>query len=101
MTTSPSQTKDLWTIAVGRLVDDDKAQLDVYRTKKIAVLDDVLSLVRARQTTYLQKRWKFKKDSGKLLVVRDLVDKIAVWVGKFINVGDVAVQYDQSHAALP
>ena len=101
MTTSTSQTKDLWTIAVGRLMDDDKAQLHVYRTEKIAVLNDVLSLVRAKQTTGLQKRWKFKKDSGESLVVRDLVDKIAVWVRKFINVGDVAVQYDPSHAALP
>ena len=101
MTTSTSQTRDLWTIAIDRLVDDDKAQLDVHRTEKIAVLNDVLSLVRAKQTTCLQKRWKFKKDSGESLVVRDLVDKIAVWIGKFIKVGDVAVQYDQSHAALP
>ena len=82
-------------------MDDDKAQLDVYRTEKIAVLDNVLSLVRAKQKTCLQKRWRFKKGSGESLVIRDLVDKIAVWVGKFIKIGDVAVQYDQSHAALP
>ena len=94
MTTSTSQTKDLWTIAVGRLMDDDRAQLDVYRTEKIAVLDNVLSLVRAKQKTCLQKRWKFKKGSGESLVIRDLVDKIAVWVGKFINIGNVAVQYN-------
>ena len=30
-----------------------------------------------------------------------MVDKIAVWVGKFIQVGDAAVQYDPTHAALP
>lgn len=78
MTTSASQTRDLWAIAVGEVGDDDKAQLDVYRTKKIAVLDDVLSLVRAKQRTCLEKRWKFKKDSGELLVVRDLLDKIAL-----------------------
>lgn len=75
MTTTTSQTKDLWAIAAAKLGDDDKAQLDVYRTEKIAVLDDVLSLVRAKQTTCLQKRSKFKKDSGESLVVRDLVDK--------------------------
>ena len=49
----------------------------------------------------MQKRWNFKKSSGESLVVRDLVDKIAVWVGKFIQVGDAAVQYDPTHAALP
>lgn len=30
-----------------------------------------------------------------------LVDKIAVWVGKFINVREVTVQYDPTHTALP
>ena len=101
MMASISQMKDLWAIAVGKVGDDDKAQLDVYRTEKIAVLDDVLSLVRAKQATCLQKGWKFKRNSGDTLVVRDLVDKIAVWVGKFISVGDVAIQYDPTHAALP
>ena len=99
--TATSQTENLWTIAVGKVADDDKAQLDIYRTEKIAVLDDVLSLVRAKQRTCLQKRWKFKKGSGESLVVRDLLDKIIVWVDKFIKVGDVAAQYDPTHAALP
>lgn len=101
MTTSTTQTKDLWAIAIAKVGDDDKAQLDISCTDKVAVLDNILSLVRAKQTICMQKRWKFKKSSGESLVVRDLVDKIAVWVGKFIQVGDAAVQYDPTHAALP
>ncbi len=76
MMTSTSQTKDLWAIAVGKVGDDDKAQLDVYRTEKIAVLNDVLSLVRAKQATCVQKGWKFKKNSGESSVVRDLSTKL-------------------------
>ena len=101
MSTSTTQTKDLWAIAIGKVTDDDKARLNVYRTDKVAVLDDILSSVREKQNVCLQKRWVFQKGSGESLVVRDLVDKIAVWVGKFIKVGDVAVQYDTAHAALP
>ena len=65
------------------------------------MLDDILTLVKDKQNIYLQKRWKFKKGSGESLVVRDLVDKIAIWVGKFVNVGDAEAQYDPTHAALP
>lgn len=35
MLTSTTQTKDLWAIAVGKVGDDDKAQLDICRTEKI------------------------------------------------------------------
>ena len=101
MSTSTTQTKDLWAIAIAKVGDDDQAQLDIHRTEKIAVLDDILSLVKVKQNICMQKRWKFKKSSGESLVVRDLVDKIAVWVGKFVKVGDSAAQYDPTHAALP
>ncbi|KAI0104640.1 ankyrin repeat and SOCS box protein 7 [Nemania sp. FL0031] len=33
--------------------------------------------------------------------VQDVLDKIVVWVNKFKEVGDMAVQYDTAHAALP
>ena len=101
MSTSTTQIKDFWAIALGKVTDEDKAQLNVYRTDKVAVLDDILSSVKEKQNVCLQKRWVLKKGSGETLVIRDLVDKIAVWVGKFIKVGDVAVQYDTTHAALP
>lgn len=101
LSTSTTQMTDLWAIAIGKVGDNNKAQLDIYCTEKIAVLDDILSLVKVKQNICLQKRWKFKKTSGESLVFRDLVDKIAIWVGKFVKVGDAAAQYDPTHAALP
>jgi hypothetical protein len=41
------------------------------------------------------------KFGGKTFVVRDLADKILSWVEKFKEIGDIAVQYDPGHAALP
>ena len=33
--------------------------------------------------------------------MRDIFEKIIVWVDKFKALGDVAVQYDPAHASLP
>lgn len=43
----------------------------------------------------------FKKSSGEVVFLHDILAKVARWVQKFIEVGDVAVQYDSAHAALP
>lgn len=35
------------------------------------------------------------------MILRDVLDKIVRWIDIFKQVGDVAVQYDPAHAALP
>jgi hypothetical protein len=42
-------------------------------------------------------KFKFR---GKTYVVRNLSDKILLWVDKFKEIGDMVVQYDPGHAAL-
>jgi len=49
----------------------------------------------------MQRSWKYKNRNGENVVLRDLFEKMAKWVNKFKEVGDVAVQYDPAHAALP
>ena len=34
-------------------------------------------------------------------MVRDVFNGISTWIDKFKKVGDMAVQYDPGHAALP
>lgn len=46
-------------------------------------------------------RWKYKKSNGEDVILRDLFEKMAKWVNKFKEFGDIAVQYDPAHAALP
>ena len=101
MTTAPLQQQNLWALAIDTVQPGDRAQLDLYQANKIAALDNVLTLVKGRQSLCLQKRWKYKKASGKVLIVEDLVEKVAAWVQRFVKVGDIAIQYDPSHAALP
>jgi len=36
-----------------------------------------------------------------VVVLRDLFDKITTWIEKFIEIGNIIVQYDTTHAALP
>lgn len=36
-----------------------------------------------------------------MIILRDLLEKVMVWVNKFKEVVDVAIQYDPVHAALP
>ena len=51
---------------------------------------------------YQQKRWTVSRGPNKnALVLRDVFANIASLVEKFIAVGDIAVQYDPGHAALP
>ena len=50
----------------------------------------------------LERQWRVKRSGGKpSIVLRDVFAKIAIWVEKFVQVGDVAVSYDPGHAALP
>lgn len=42
-----------------------------------------------------------KLSNGESLFVRDVLQKVVRWIKKFVEVGDMVVQYDTGHAALP
>ena len=67
----------------------------------LSTLKDLLEAVNRKRLVCLEKRWKYKKSNGEVLILRDLLEKLGVWVNKFKEVGDVATQYDPVHAALP
>lgn len=49
----------------------------------------------------IKKQWRFKKPNGEVIILRDVVEKIIAWLDKFKIIGDLAMQYDVLHAALP
>lgn len=49
----------------------------------------------------LRKRWKYTKPNGDTIIVRDVLEKIVRWIEKFKDTGDIIIQYDPGHAALP
>ena len=46
------------------------------------------------------KDWKFQF-KGEEIVMRDIGMKILHWIDRFKQIGDIIVQYDPGHAALP
>lgn len=95
------RAENLWCRAVEALNEAERAELDFGRPDKRLVLEELLELIEEKKQLCLQRRWKFKKRDGKLVFLRDILGKMSVWINRFKEVGDVAMQYDSSHAALP
>ncbi|KAL8657729.1 MAG: hypothetical protein Q9226_001628 [Calogaya cf. arnoldii] len=91
----------LWDRAVNSLTDEDKQSIDFSRTDKPSILTDVLQAAESKKQLCMQKRWKYKKKNGDVIIIRDLCEKAIKWVHKFKEIGDIAVQYDPSYASLP
>jgi len=91
----------LWAKAVEALSDSDKQHIDFSRLDKRAVLNDLLNVVEEKKRRCTEQSWKYKKKDGEVVILRDSLEKVIKWVNKFKEVGDEAVQYDPSHAALP
>jgi hypothetical protein len=95
------QSENLWDKAIETLSDEHKQQIVFGCLDKRAILGDVLAIVEAKKHLCMKRRWKYKKSSGEDVILRDLFEKMTKWVVKFKEIGDVAVQYDPGHAALP
>lgn len=96
-----AQAVDLWTKAVDSLSPEDRQAIDFSRIEKSAILSDVLHAAEQKKQICMQKRWKFTKQNGDIVIVRDVCEKLIKCVNKFKEAGDVAVQYDPAHASLP
>ncbi|KAI9675706.1 MAG: hypothetical protein M1817_001073 [Caeruleum heppii] len=90
--------RSLWETAASRLAEKDKDSLDFGRQIDF---QDLLKTVRDKQKECSQKQWTVPRGSNGSIKVYDVFAKISKWVEKFIKVGDIAVQYDPGHAALP
>jgi hypothetical protein len=65
---------------------------------------DIASLcaLAAKQRDACEKgQWKVAFRGHQIIILRDTTAKILAWLDKFKQVGDVAVQYDPQHFALP
>lgn len=98
---SRPRPQNLWQKALETLDDDLKASLDFKKSTKHNILAAVLKTAEEKKQLCLKKRWKFKKSNGEEVILRDVVEKIIVWLEKFKSIGDVAVPYDPTHCSLP
>ncbi len=97
---STEQSENLWQKALDTLDEDTKNYLDYQNAVKRDVLAALLRTAQEKKSLCLRKRWKFKKSNGQEVVLRDVVEKIIIWLDKFKAVGDIAMQYDPAHASL-
>jgi hypothetical protein len=92
---------NLWDKAVQRLDDIDRQHFDIYQPDRRTALDDLLKVVEEKKRICEGKQWKYKKRNGDIVTIRDSLDKVVEWVRRFREIGDVVVQCDPTHAALP
>ncbi|KAH7311602.1 ankyrin repeat-containing domain protein [Stachybotrys elegans] len=93
----PSET--YWEAAYRSL--DDGLRATLSSTDKNDVLAALLKTAAQKRGLCLLKQLKFKLPNGDVIILRDIIEKICKWVNTFIAIGDVAVQYNPSAAAIP
>ncbi|KAF4854423.1 Vegetative incompatibility protein HET-E-1 [Colletotrichum siamense] len=94
-------TPNLWDIARKRLTHTEEARLAKAAVDNNTLSQQLLELVQGKQQQCMDRRWKFKRSNGEVVVIRDVFEKVVRWLQRFKEVGDVATQYDPAHAALP
>ena len=93
-------TKDLWANALSELSEEDRSTISSGKESKVDSIQRLLEAAKGKKQQYEARKWVFQFN-GKSIVLSDIAAKIVVWVNKFKEVGDVAVNFDPVHAALP
>ena len=97
-----TDNNDLWAAALNTLDEEDRKLVAFDGQHKLDVLSDLGHLVDNAKENSIKKRWRFHRPGGgQTVILRDLFSKIVVWIDRFKAVGDIVVQYDPVHAALP
>lgn len=88
-------------MAVAEMSDEDRKNIDFSGPDKLDILSDLHEITEKSREDCVKKRWRYTRKSGESVILVDLFGKIVKWIDLFKQVGDIAVQYDTAHAALP
>ena len=91
---------NLWAQALGSLSEKDKNTLEPNGTASKLDIEELVEAVREKREICLKNQWEFEF-RGRVVHLRYQADKIISWLAKFKEVGDIAIQKDPGHAALP
>ncbi|KAK4182044.1 hypothetical protein QBC35DRAFT_396760, partial [Podospora australis] len=93
---------DLWSDAVAQLDEELRNIIDFGRPEKQEIVSELLKQANISIEECKDRAWKFqRKKSGETVIVRDVLGKVVKWIDRFKRIGDIAMQYDPGHAALP
>lgn len=113
-TTSPAEptttisplSRGLWAAAFGKLPESDQTAFRLIQPLLNDQLpwservDGLIEQTRKKQVECENNFCKFNL-LGKEIILRDVAEKVISFLHKFKEVGDIAVQFDPVHAALP
>ncbi|KAF7125236.1 hypothetical protein CNMCM5793_001414 [Aspergillus hiratsukae] len=91
----------LWASAIASLSDSQRAFIDFRPDNKLEALSELLRYTNEQRDRCVGKSWRWKRKDGEVVIVRDLLAKVASWAIKFRDMGDLLIQMDPVHAALP
>ena len=93
----------LWAVALNHPTVEDRQAISLDGQGGLDILKDLQILVNDAKAKSIEKRWRCRRPGrgGETVILRDLFGKIANWLNRFKEIGDIVVQYDPSHAALP
>ena len=100
------EASNLWTKAYDKLPIEYKQDLgymgntDSDNPEKLDALKQLLEHAMEAQRENTASQWKVKWGSREINV-REKAEKLMSWITKFKEIGDIVVQYDPVHAALP
>lgn len=98
---SSTPSKDLWRKAMRELPDEDQTAIQQSGAlSELDVLQHLSEIIQEKRDNCEAGGWKFEYN-GRQIVLRDLGDKIILWINKFKEVGDIAANFDPVHASLP
>lgn len=86
MTVQTMFKSDKWAVALERLNHEDRERFDFAKTGQHGahdVLVDVLEATTRKKNECMEKRWKVAI-KGRVIILRDVVEKISVWVSKVL-----------------
>ena len=94
--------KDLWGKAFQRLEGEERDTLNLMNTSG-SYVDTLSSLCDDLDQKLDQSKQKKLQIEihGRPIIVQDVVSRTLDWINKFKEIGDIVVQYDPVHAALP
>ena len=96
---------NLWASASSKLSEEDRRCINFDGQDKISILTGLQSLTNTAKSEAINNRWRIRRarrgGETETVVIHDLFRKIAVWIDRFKGTGDIVVQYDPVHAALP
>ncbi|RYP48438.1 hypothetical protein DL769_011203 [Monosporascus sp. CRB-8-3] len=96
-------SEKLWLQAVSTLGSDERALIKKVRLEsrhEVSLFESLHEALNRRNAALGRHGWTFKF-LGRVVIIRDVVAKIVTWLQRFKAVGDLAMNFDPGHAAIP